>query len=328
MKHVSALTVIAIVVLLLSGVVGPRVFAQGPVTPPSPAPAPAPMGQLQIEVTGVERAPALPAATLPGTPAPAPADSPVDLFVYVKVRYSGADPLHFYAGDIGLRDASGVVQSPQACDLSGKLSSKLLMSPPPPAGPATVRACLHYTVSTSGLASLALEYLYTEQASQSAPGVLYRVPAGVPAAKIPGAPTPRRAYATATRPALRRYLLDEALAGGYIALNLDPLYAGGADATVPGTIRGYIAGQAARLAADHRAFLAVDASSPGVTSDPQTKKERADVDGVLTAIDASLAALPALRANAQWAQWRATFALENDVLAGLYEAWPATVPPQ
>ena len=326
MKPVSrafAFTIIAIIALLLGGV-GPRVFAQGPVPPPSPAPA----GQLQMIVSSVERAPVLPVATLPGTPAPAPADSSVDLFVYVKVRYTGTDPLHFYAGDIGLRDASGAVKPPQACDPSGKLSSTLLISPPAPGGPATVRACLRYTVSANGLPSLVLEYLHTEQSSQNAAGTLYRVPVDVPAAKVPAKPTPRRVYATATGPALRRYLLDEALAGGYIALNLDPLYADGADVAVPAATRAYIAGQATTLAADHRAFLAVDASSPSVTSDSHTKKERADVDAVLKAIDASLAALPTLRTNAQWARWHATFALENDILAGLYEAGPATLPPQ
>jgi len=300
-------------VVLLGGIVGARVFAQAP---------PPPSSSVQLVVSGVERVPAPPPpVTAPITATPSPGSIPQNLFVSVKVYDTDTvNLLHFYAGDIGLRDAYGAVQPPRACDASGKLSSKSLIAPSPTVS-ATMSVCLRYTVSMSAAGGMALQYFHTEQIAQNAPPTAYHASAIVP---NPPAPSGRRVYATATQLALRACLLDEALAGGYIALNVDPLYSGGADAIVPPAARTYIARQGARLAADHHAFLAV----PAMPANADATKERLAADLILTAIENDLATAGALRANARWLRWRATFTAHNDALADLYDGWPAVVPAQ
>ncbi len=248
-------------------------------------------------------------------PTPTSNSNMEDLFVYAQLSYTGTTELHFYAGDIGLDDARGVIQPPQPCDLSSKLSSKTLISPL--TGPAIVSTCLRYTIATNDASNLALEYVHTEQASQNASGTPYHTSATV---GNPPFSTPRRVYATATQPAFRAYVLDVALVGGYIALNVDRLYAGGANAAVPTSVGAYIKRQASKLATDQTAFLAV---APG--SDLKAKMEQANVSRVFAAIQKDLLAAPALRTYAQWARWRAVFTADNDYMATLYDSWPATV---
>ncbi len=300
----------AVPLVLLAGIVGSRVFAQAP---------PPPSSSVHLVVSGVERVPAPLPITAPMTATPSPSSIPQDLFVSVKVYYSDTtNLLHFYAGDISLRDAYGAVQSPRTCDASGKLTSKSLIAPSPTVS-ATMSGCLRYTASLGAASSMALQYFHTEQIAQNAPPTFYHASAAVP---NPPAPSGRRVYATATQPALRACLLDEALAGGYITLNVDPLYANGADATVPGAVRAYIARQAARLAADHQAFLAV----PAVPASADVRKERLEADTILTAIENDLATAGTLRSNARWMQWHAAFTAHNGALAALYDGWPAVVP--
>jgi len=269
-----------------------------------------------LTVTGTERMTA--PAPLLSSAAPTPTSSSSDtedLFVYAQLSYTGTAELHFYASDIGLDDAAGVIQSPQPCDLSSKLPSKTLISPP--TGPAIVSTCLRYTISTNDASNMALEYVHTEQASQNAPGTPYHASATV---HNPPFSTPRRVYATATQPAFQAYVLDEALVGGYIALNVDRLYAGGVNAAVSTSIGDYIKRQAGKLAADRQAFLAV---APG--SDLKAKMEQASVSRVLTAIQQDLLAAPTLRTYTQWAHWHTAFTADNNYMAGLYDSWPATV---
>lgn len=269
-----------------------------------------------LTVTGVERMTAPAPMLSSAVPTPTSSSGAMeDLFVYAQLSYTGTAELHFYAGDIGLRDANGAMQSPQPCDLSSKLSSKTLLSPPN--GPATVSTCLRYTVATNDASHMSLEYFHTEQPSQNTPGTLYRQSALV---HNPPFPTPRRVYATVTQPAFQAYVLDEALVGGYIALNVDRLYAGGGDAAVPTSVGNYVKQQAQKLAADQTAFLAV---APG--SDLKAKTEQTNVSRVLTAIQQDLLAVTMLRTYAQWAHWRAAFTADNDYMASLYDSWPATV---
>ncbi len=342
MRHIAARSAV-ILAVILAAAIGPRVFAQRPVAPTSTLPAAPAATQpvatqaatqplstaVQLKVTGVERGPAPPpppVSTVVGSPTPTPSSVSADLFIYVKMSYNGATTLHFYAGDIGLRDPSGAVQSPQPCDRASKLSSKVLMALSAVA-PATASSCLRYSVSvsTTGAGDMALEYGHTEPTAQNTAGTPYVASALIPGARVPATPTPRRAYATATWPALRQYLRDEALVGGYIALNVDPLYAGGAGATIPTAARDYIARQVSALAGDHAAFLAVDAADLSLRFNLDTIKERTDADNALTALDDDVKAAATLRTNAQWAQWRARLTADNDVLDSLYEAWPATI---
>ena len=282
---------------------------------PAPLPPAQASSAVGLTVTGTERMAAAAPVLSSAAPTPTSNSGSEDLFVYAQLSYTGTTELHFYAGDIGLLDASGAMQSPQPCDLSSKLSSKTLISPP--TGPATVSTCLRYTVSTNDASNLALEYVHTEQTTQNAVGALYHASAMV---KNPPVSTPRRVYATATQPAFQTYVLDESLVGGYIALNVDRLYAGGSDAVVPTSVATYIKRQAGRLAADRQAFLAVASGS-----DLKAKTEQVNVARVLAAIQQDLLAAPTLRTYAQWAHWRATFTADNDYMAGLYDSWPATV---
>ncbi len=301
--------------LLLAGAGAPRALAQAILVSTPPPVVAQPASSVSLKVTGTERM-AAPAPVLSSAaPTPTSSSGSEDLFVYAQLNYTGTTELHFYAGDIGLLDASGVMQSPQPCDLSSKLASKTLISPP--TGPAVVSTCLRYTIATNDASNLALEYDHTEQASQNASGTPYHTSTSV---GNPPFSTPRRVYATATQPAFQAYVLDEALVGGYIALNVDRLYAGGANAAVPTSVGTYIKRQASKLAADQTAFLAV---APG--SDPKAKMEQANVSRVLAAIQQDLLAAPALRTYAQWARWRAAFTADNDYMAGLYDSWPATV---
>ena len=313
MRYVAApLRGLIVPALILAAGAPPTLTRVIPVSTPPPSPS------VGLTVTGTERMTA--PAPLLSSAAPTPTSSSgdtEDLFVYAQLSYTGTAELHFYASDIGLLDASGAIQSPQPCDLSSKLSSKTLISPP--TGPATVSTCLRYTITTNDASNMALEYVHTEQTVGSASG------AGTPyhaSARVHNPPfsTPRRGYATATQPAFQTYVLDEALVGGYIALNVDRPYAGGADAAVPASIGAYVKQQASKLAADQTAFLAV---APG--SDLKAKAEQMNVSRVLTAIQQDLLAAPTLRTYAQWARWRATFTADNDYMAGLYDSWPATV---
>jgi len=257
-------------------------------------------------------------ASVLSSAAPTPTSSSSDtedLFVYAQLSYTGTTELHFYAGDIGLDDATGVEQPPQSCDLSSKLPSKTLIAPPN--GLAIVATCLRYTIATNDTSNMFLKYVHTEQAAGSASGTPYHASAPV---HNPPFSTPRRVYATATQPAFQAYVLDEALVGGYIALNVDRLYADGADDAVPTAVGAYIKQRVGKLATDRQAFLAI---APG--SDLKAKTEQTNVSRVLTAIQQDLLAAPALRTYAQWAHWRAAFTADNDYMAGLYDSWPATV---
>ena len=306
-------TGVALAVLLAGA--APRALAQAlPVSTPPPAAA-QPSSAVSLKVTGTERM-AAPAPVLSSAaPTPTSSSGSENLFVYAQLSYTGTAELHFYADDIGLRDAGGVMQSPQPCDLSSKLSSKILISPP--TRPAIASTCLRYTMSTNDASNLALEYDHTEQAAQNAPGTPYHTSVAV---FNPSTSTPRRVYATATQPAFKAYVLDEALVGGYIALNVDHLYVGGVDAAVPTSVGAYIKRQAEKLATDQTAFLAIASGS-----DLKVKMEQANVSRVLAAIEKDLLAAPALRTNAQWARWHTTFTADNDYLASLYDSWPATV---
>jgi len=318
MRYVAApLRGLIVPALLLAGSGAPRVLARViPVSTPPPAPPAQTSPAVGLTVTGTERmtAPAPMLSSAAPTPTSSSSDTE-DLFVYAQLSYTGTAELHFYAGDIGLLDASGVMQSPQPCDLSSKLPSKTLISPP--TGPATVSTCLRYTITTTDTSNMALEYVHTEQTAGSVSGTPYHASTRV---RNPPFSTPRRVYATATQPAFQAYVLDEALVGGYIALNVDRLYAGGADGAVPISVGAYIKQQAGKLATDHQAFLAV---APG--SDLKAKTEQVNVSRVLTAIQQDLLAAPTLRTYAQWARWRAAFTVDNDYMATLYDSWPATI---
>ncbi len=318
MRYVAApLRGLIVPALLLAGAGAPRVLARViPVSTPPPAPPAQASPAVGLTVTGTERMTA--PMPLLSSAAPTPTSSSgdtEDLFVYAQLSYTGTAELHFYAGDIGLDDAAGVIQSPQPCDLSSKLSSKTLISPP--TGPATVSTCLRYTITTNDASNMFLKYVHTEQTAGSASGTPYHASAPV---HNPPFSTPRRVYATATQPAFQAYVLDEALVGGYIALNVDRLYAGGVNAAVSTSIGDYIKRQAGKLVADRQAFLAV---APG--SDLKAKTEQTNVSRVLTAIQQDLLTAPTLRTYAQWAHWRAAFTADNDYMAGLYDSWPATV---
>ena len=344
MRYVAAplwgLIVLAVLLVGLVGVAAPRALAHAipvstsaptkPARPAAPLPTPPPpsLPLVQLTVRKVERvAVPVPPQSQAITTTPTPGGSMEYLFVSAQLRYSGtSDVLHFYAGDIGLHDASGVIQLPQSCDPSVKLPSKTLIAsratPAAPVTPAVAPACLRYMVSVNTATTMALWYTHTEQAAQGVTPTVYSILG--PSVPYPPQESARRVYATATQPAFKAYLLDEALAGGYIALDVDPLYAGGSDATVPGPVLEKIRGQVAKLVDDRRAFLSVAAAA-----DPDVQTERIDVDNVFkTILEQDLKAVSALRTYAQWAQWHTAFTADNSLLASLYDSWPATLAAQ
>src|ERR687883_683243 len=121
-----------------------------------------------------------------------------EVFIYVDVRYSGADVLQLSPQNFRLADARGVEHSPQSYDVAGPL----LFTMP------------------KGARNLSLVYQQSEQTQSGITLVTLR------ARTAPFTPRPNltRLYAANAQRALDAYLRDEALAAGYIRMEVDPLY--------------------------------------------------------------------------------------------------------
>src|SRR4051794_7898847 len=166
-----------------------------------------------------------------------------ELFIDVDVRYSGADVLHLSPQNFRLADDSGVEHGPQSYDGADPLKSKDLL------GGAHVVGWLLFTMP-KGSRSLSLVYQQTEQTPS---GLTLTTPL---ARTSPFTPRPNltRLYAANAQQALDAYLLDEALAAGYIRMEVDPLYADGGNGGLPGDVRARLQHLRAVLTQDHRAF--------------------------------------------------------------------------
>ena len=139
-----------------------------------------------------------------------------EVFIYVDVRYSGADVLQLSPQNFRLADASGVEHSPQSYDGADPLKPEDLL------GAAHVAGWLLFTMP-KGARNLSLVYQQSEQ-TQSGITLVTLL-----ARTSPFTPRPSltRLYAANAQRALDAYLLDEALAAGYIRMEVNPLYMDG-----------------------------------------------------------------------------------------------------
>jgi hypothetical protein len=132
--------------------------------------------------------------------------------------------------------------------------------------------------------------------------------------------TPRpnlaRLYAANAQRALDAYLCDEALAAGYIRMEVDPLYADGGNGALPGDVRARLQHLHAALRQDHRAFDLI--ATPNLAA----RRLKSDADRAFTAIEDAIAAGPALRRYTDWQAWNAAFTKDDRALADLYQIWP------
>jgi hypothetical protein len=228
-----------------------------------------------------------------------------EVFIYVDVRYSGADVLQLSPQNFRLADASGVEHSPQSYDGADPLKSEDLL------GPAHVAGWLLFTMP-KGTRNLSLIYQQSEQ-TQSGTTLVTLL-----ARTSPLTPRPNlaRLYAANAQQALDAYLCDEALAAGYIRMEVDPLYADGGHGALPGDVRARLEHLHAALRQDHRAFDLVAAPTAAA------RRLKSDADRTFTAIEGALAAAPALRRYTDWRAWNATLAQDDRALADLYQIWP------
>jgi hypothetical protein len=228
-----------------------------------------------------------------------------ELFIYVDVRYSGANVLHLSPQNFRLTDASGVEHIPQSYDGADPLKSEDLFST------AHVSGWLLFTMP-KGSRNLSLVY---QQSEQTQSGITQVTPL---ARTSPFTPRPNlsRLYAANAQQALDVYLLDEALAAGYIRMEVDPLYADGGNGALPGDLRAHLQHLHAVLRQDHRAFDLV------ATSTAAARRLKSKADSTFTAIEGAIAAAPALRRYADWQAWNAALAQDDRALADLYQIWP------
>jgi hypothetical protein len=228
-----------------------------------------------------------------------------ELFVYVDVRYSGADVLHLSPQNFRIADASGAEHNPQSYDGSDPLKSEDLL------GTAHVAGWLLFTMP-KGARNLSLVY---QQSVQTQSGITL---VALLARTSPFTPRPNltRLYAANAQRALDAYLFDEALAAGYIRMEVDPLYTEGGNGALPGDVRARLQHLRAVLSQDHQAFDLVAASIAAA------RRLKSDADSTFTAIEGAIAAAPARRRYADWYAWHTVFTQHDRALADLYQIWP------
>jgi len=228
-----------------------------------------------------------------------------EVFIYVDVRYSGADVLQLSPQNFRLADASGVEHSPQSYDGADPLKPEDLL------GAAHVAGWLLFTMP-KGARNLSLVYQQSEQ-TQSGITLVTLL-----ARTSPFTPRPSltRLYAANAQRALDAYLLDEAVATGYIRMEVDPLYADGGHGAVPGDVRARLQHMHTLLRQDHRVFDLVAAPTAAAS------RLKSNADSTFTAIEGAIATAPALRRYADWQAWHAALAQDDRALADLYQTWP------
>jgi hypothetical protein len=228
-----------------------------------------------------------------------------EVFIYVDVRYSGADVLQLSPQNFRLADASGVEHSPQSYDGADALKSEDLL------GTAHIAGWLLFTMP-KGARNLSLVYQQSEQ-TQSGITLVTLL-----ARTAPFTPRPNltRLYAANAQRALDAYLRDEALAAGYIRMEVNPLYADGGNGALPGDVRARLQHLHAVLRQDHQAFDLVAAPTA------EARRLKSDADHTFTAIEGAIAAAPALRRYSDWRAWNAAFTKDDRALADLYQIWP------
>ncbi len=128
--------------------------------------------------------------------------------------------------------------------------------------------------------------------------------------------SPKRDYAVATQTALKTYLLDEALAVGYIRVHVAPLYQNDGGGALSGSMRAYLQTQHDQLVADHHAFDAV----PAMGKDPLLLKT--SVDTAFTALETTIGGIIAIHSPAAWTTLQPSLDTDDAAIDGLYQTWP------
>jgi len=231
------------------------------------------------------------------------------LFVYVTITETmpATSVVTFDPHNLVLRDVDGLPHDQQTYEGAHALTSTSFLGPI-----GHTKGWLLFTVPTNATGGLSLAYVQTPPGTSQ--GVSMPTFAAIPLTIPP--PDATRVYATRAVDALRAYILDEALAAGDVAMDLDTLYTAGGGGPVPTAARAELGRQRALLGGDRARFDAVS------SADPRAQRLKATADAVFTAIENSLAAIGTVHTQAEWRAWRTTFGTDDHALGDLYQDWP------
>lgn len=273
-----------------------------PVSPAAPSPVvPAPMIAPRVSL----------AARVESVPLTALGDKTHEqLFVYVTITETmpATSVVAFDPHNLVLRDVDGLPHDQQTYEGAHALKATSFLGPI-----GHTKGWLVFTVPTNATGGLSLAYIQTPPGTSQGPSAptFAAIPLTVPP------PDAARVYATRAADALRVYILDEALAAGDVAMDLDTLYnTGVGGGPVPGAARAELGRQHALLGGDRARFDAVS------SADPRAQRLKATADAVFTAVENSLAAIGTVHTQAEWRAWRTTFGTDDRALGDLYQDWP------
>jgi len=235
------------------------------------------------------------------------------LFVKLNVSYQSATAPYFYFDphNLVMTNITGTNFYPQGFIGSNQLTSKEMFVLNN-GQPTTENGWIFFSSLTITNA-VGLRVLYKGITQAPTGGTQPYVAAMTP----PFNPTasPKRDYAVATQTALKTYLLDEALAVGYIRVHVAPLYQNGGGA-LPGSMRAYLQTQHDQLVADHHAFDAV----PATGKDPLLLKT--SVDTAFTALETTIGGIIAIHGPGVWTTLQGALDTDDEAIDGLYQTWP------
>jgi len=235
------------------------------------------------------------------------------LFVKLNVSYQSATERYFYFDphNLVMTNITGTNFYPQGFIGSDQLTAKEMFVFN--GQPTTENGWIFFS-SLTITSAVGLRVLYKGITQAPTGGTEPYVAASTP----PFNPiaSPKRDYAVATQTALKTYLLDEALAVGYIRLHVAPLYQNGGGGGLPGGARAYLQTQYDQLVADHHTFDAV----PATGKDPLLLKT--SVDTAFTALEMTIAGIIAIHGPADWTTLQGALDTDDAAIDGLYQTWP------
>ncbi len=235
------------------------------------------------------------------------------LFVKLNVSYQSATAPYFYFDphNLVMTNITGTNFYPQGFIGSDQLTSKEMIVFN--GQPTTENGWIFFSSLTiTNAVGLRVLYKGITQAPTGGtqPSVAAFTPPFNPVA------SPKRDYAVATQTRLKTYLLDEALAVGYIRVHVAPLYQNGGGGALPGGTRAYLQTQYDQLVADHHAFDAV----PATGKDPLLVKT--SVDTAFSALETTIGGVIAIHGPADWTTLQGALDTGDAAIDGLYQTWP------
>jgi len=235
------------------------------------------------------------------------------LFVKLNVSYQSATEPYFYFDphNLVMTNITGTNFYPQGFIGSDQLTSREMFALKK-GQPTTENGWIFFSTLTI-TSAVGLQVLYKGITQAPTGGTEPYVAAMTP--PFNPVASPKRDYAVATQTALKTYLLDEALAVGYIRVHVAPLYQNGAGGALSGGMRAYLQTQHDQLVADHHAFDAV----PATGKDPLLLKT--SVDTAFTALETTIGGIIAIHSPAAWTTLQPSLDTDDAAIDGLYQTW-------